>query len=67
VSLFDLFLHKAGQNVSHPIWQWRSIVTPTPNRHFRTTERSSCGSVAAKGHFENEVVPPTGKPPLEVR
>jgi hypothetical protein len=50
-----------------PFWHRRSIVTPAPDCHFRTTERSSRGSVTTEGYLENEVVPPTGKPTLKAR
>jgi hypothetical protein len=67
MSLLYLLLNKAVQNVGHPFWQRRSIVTPAPDRHFRTTERPSRGSVTTEHYLEQKIVPPAGKPTLETR
>jgi hypothetical protein len=42
-------------------------VPPAPYRHFRNTERARRRSVAAKGHFEREVMLTAGEPTFEAR
>lgn len=65
------FLHSGlnaiGQNIGHPFRQWRPIMAPAPDRHYRNTKRARCCGVTPKGNFEHKIILAAGQPAFEAR